>query len=258
MNSKKKMKKITSWLLAVLMIANSLPLNVMADTLSTADSDDEPVTEEQVTEQSNEENNESTTGEFFKEETDTSESGESSKEDPSYSEEKMVENPTPDDSNPTAESSSETEESISEDTVDGSNIVEVTETEQISANSQIEENVEQYTVSIEEVLEITELPDLQTTANPISFLSDGVNLREGNYEKWIDRLANLPEYATNFYEWLEENSDNDGTDDALIEIDQATAIGDGYSYQVVSFSGNLEVIFPSANPTQNEIDQAVD
>lgn len=41
-------------------------------------------------------------------------------------------------------------------------------------------------------------------------------LKEGNYAKWIDRVE-LPEYATDFYEMLEEAVDNDGIDDFLID-----------------------------------------
>lgn len=43
-----------------------------------------------------------------------------------------------------------------------------------------------------------------------------VDLASGNHEKWIDRV-NLPDYAKNFYEVLEEAVDNDGTDDFLID-----------------------------------------
>lgn len=42
------------------------------------------------------------------------------------------------------------------------------------------------------------------------------NLKDGNYERWIDRL-DLPEYAVDFYNLLEEGSDNDGVDDFMID-----------------------------------------
>ena len=130
------------------------------------------------------------------------------------------------------------------------------EFDQNMASTQMEEPAKSYAVDLEESIKVTEFPELQTTSNGISFFSDSW-LKEGNYERWIDRLADLPEYATDFYEWLEENSDNDGHDDALIEIEQASAVGDGYSYQIVSFNGELDVSFPSAQPTQDEINQAV-
>lgn len=73
-----------------------------------------------------------------------------------------------------------------------------------------------------EVMEmIVELPEIGTSAPAISWfsLSEGVvDLKEGNYEKWIDRL-DLSEaaFAKDFYASLEEGTDNDGVDDWLIE-----------------------------------------
>ncbi|MBE5741816.1 MAG: hypothetical protein E7360_00645 [Clostridiales bacterium] len=59
-----------------------------------------------------------------------------------------------------------------------------------------------------------------------------LTLKKGNYAKWIDRV-NFGEYkemARSFYEWLEENTDNDGVDDALINPTDAELfeIKDGY------------------------------
>ena len=46
--------------------------------------------------------------------------------------------------------------------------------------------------------------------------SGRVILRDGAYEKWIDRVV-LPDYALNFYDILVEASDNDGYRDYLID-----------------------------------------
>lgn len=43
----------------------------------------------------------------------------------------------------------------------------------------------------------------------------------GTHEKWIDRLdLSEVQYARDFYDWLIENSDNDGEDDVLIDVSQ--------------------------------------
>ena len=74
-----------------------------------------------------------------------------------------------------------------------------------------------------------------------------VSLADGTHEKWIDRLdLTSVEYARDFYDWLVENTDNDGIEDALIDIDDneqkithkiATIQG---SFTVDVSQGNLE------------------
>jgi len=98
--------------------------------------------------------------------------------------------------------------------------------------------------------ELCELPVLETAAPLISFFSgSGISLKDGHHEKWIDRLADLPDYATDFYAWLEENSDADGTADALIDVTMASIYssnsGTYYVYEVVSFEGTAEITYPS-------------
>ena len=64
------------------------------------------------------------------------------------------------------------------------------------------------------------MPQIETSASQWSTFSlseDGkVALKEGNHIKWIERI-NIPDYAKEFYERLEEGADGDGTDDILID-----------------------------------------
>ena len=54
-----------------------------------------------------------------------------------------------------------------------------------------------------------------------AFLQEGVRLKEGNYERWIDRIELSEELKDfdmmDFYHKLEEGTDGDGVDDILIE-----------------------------------------
>lgn len=68
-------------------------------------------------------------------------------------------------------------------------------------------------------------------------------LKDGNYEKWIDRIQ-LPQYALDVYELLEEGADYDGTDDFLIDPDSSDlveevsfAVGYDQSNQPIMMSG---------------------
>ena len=50
-----------------------------------------------------------------------------------------------------------------------------------------------------------------------------LTLKKGSYAKWIDRInfGDKKSDALDFYEWLIENSDNDGEEDALIAPETA-------------------------------------
>ncbi len=68
--------------------------------------------------------------------------------------------------------------------------------------------------------ETREMPPISTSADALSAFSLDENgnpeIKDSNEVRWIDRLADLPEYVVEFYEWLEENSDGDRVEDALI------------------------------------------
>lgn len=64
----------------------------------------------------------------------------------------------------------------------------------------------------------------------------GPALGEGNHVLWIERIANLPDYAEEFYGWLVENS---GAEGCLADPTRATAAGSGYVYPAGTVSSSL-------------------
>lgn len=81
------------------------------------------------------------------------------------------------------------------------------------------------TVEVEEDAEIVEyiseleyMGDIETSVSTSFFsLDDGlVDLKGSNEERWIDRI-DVPQEMLDFYQVLEEGTDNDGTEDVLID-----------------------------------------
>ena len=72
-------------------------------------------------------------------------------------------------------------------------------------------------------------------------------LAPGNHVRWIDRLANLPGYAWDLYNWFVENSDNDGVDDDLIDVSGAAFVDeDGWLLQpITTISGSAVLDVPA-------------
>lgn len=62
-------------------------------------------------------------------------------------------------------------------------------------------------------------------------------LKEGNYEKWVDRIDDLPDYATEFYNWLITNSKKGGA--LRTGVTDTVLPGDdpGYGYLVEYVEG---------------------
>lgn len=65
-----------------------------------------------------------------------------------------------------------------------------------------------------------------------------VSLAKGNHEKWLDRIAYLPVYAQNFYDWLVENSTAQG---ALADPTKGTNFGGEYCHSVVNVRDTIQV-----------------
>lgn len=95
----------------------------------------------------------------------------------------------------------------------------------------------------------------QTQADAISAQAEeGVTLKEGNYAEWIDRLADLPDYALEFYDWLIENTDGDGVDDMLIDPTTATLDSGDYIQVVGELTETIpcpvDDVYDTANVSQ--------
>ena len=76
--------------------------------------------------------------------------------------------------------------------------------------------------------------------------------------EWIDRIANLPDFAADFYDWMVENSDGDGSADALIDPTTGPAIEGGYYAEILTESGKAIVIPCAPDATQEEFNAALD
>lgn len=122
---------------------------------------------------------------------------------------------------------------------------------------------EEITVEVSPEIEYMELPELQTSAVSISMFAlrgnENVPLA-GTHAKWIERLdLTGADYAMPFYNWLVENSDNDGAEDALIEptATSGTVVNsDGtYYYTLKEFTGEVEFTF-TPGETQEQIKAA--
>lgn len=72
------------------------------------------------------------------------------------------------------------------------------------------------------------LPGHAVAAGPV--------VAQGNHEKWIDRIADLPDYARSFYSWLEANT---GADGALADPSKGTRVGSSFVHQLHELKGTI-------------------
>ena len=113
--------------------------------------------------------------------------------------------------------------------------------------------------------ELPVIPDMAmelpgATTNGYSFTTFARNatgnpgLHTGNHEKWIDRV-DLEAYAISLYDWLAENSDNDGNTDALIDVTQGeeylytdsetgATLAEGYVHSLTMIGGDIRLELP--------------
>ena len=109
-------------------------------------------------------------------------------------------------------------------------------------------------------IQVFEFPEMETSAESFGFFAlgqnDQVKLADGTHVEWIDRLdlTGAEEYAIPFYNWLVENSDGDGTQDALIDFTHATKMDEGeYAYPAVVSTGTVNFTFtPGGDQTAAE------
>ena len=163
----------------------------------------------------------------------------------------------------------ESEELASEEAATEETIVKELEEESLMEEPVVEETEEEEPV-VEEPREIVEVelddiyylvPETETAATAIGMysLTDGqVSLKDGNEEKWIDRLdlSDATEIRE-FYDTLVEASDNDGEEDFL--IDDAYLSTD-YNLTITEVKKTVEVNLSNAadeTVVENEIQAAV-
>lgn len=79
--------------------------------------------------------------------------------------------------------------------------------------------------------------------------ADGPTLADGNYVNWIDRIADLPDYAAAFYTWLEENAAPGG---ALVDPSLGTNLGGNYVHQVHTIEGTTRFQYSAGTSASDQ------
>ena len=62
-----------------------------------------------------------------------------------------------------------------------------------------------------------------------------IALAEGSHQQWIDRIDQLPGFASSFYTWLEDNATASGS---LADPTKGTELGDAYVYVIDTIQGS--------------------
>lgn len=87
----------------------------------------------------------------------------------------------------------------------------------------------------------------------------GVDLKEGNHEKWIDRIdLTGSDSAADFYDWLVENSDGDGKNDALIDPAHASNLDGSYVYIIKELKGTAEFSYQTGGNVSSAAKKAAE
>lgn len=86
-------------------------------------------------------------------------------------------------------------------------------------------------------------------------VDSGPSLSEGNHVLWIDRIAELPEYAEDFYDWLTQNATSTG---CLADPTKGLSVGGEYLYLAVSMTDSTSYTYSgSQTPKEAAQDAAV-
>lgn len=157
--------------------------------------------------------------------------------------------PTPD------ESIEEAVDPTPDESIEESPSTEESEEPEVLSDEAFEE--ESAVESEEEELSLPEIEPVITrseTSAPFTsgiqaLSAEGVQLKEGNYVRWIDRV-DVPQYALDFYAAMEEAVDGDGAEDWLIDPTQAET--DGQSYYVPVRSAHISASQEAFNELFNE------
>ena len=93
--------------------------------------------------------------------------------------------------------------------------------------------------------------------------ADGPSLAPGNHERWIDRIHQLPDYATDFYAWLETNAQDGGalTDPTMGQLIQGSSGSyDTYIHRFHTIEGSASFTYSGsghATAAQNAVLKAL-
>lgn len=125
-------------------------------------------------------------------------------------------------------------------------------------------NAEQYKGELWGDPVIMEPVQMETAAETLAMFTlnnSGPQLKDGNYADWIDRIDNLPDYALEFYQWLEEGANGDKIKDDLINIknDEWLISGEyAYTVEVVNTTVEVPLDYSLAAPASAQIPDPVE
>ena len=86
-----------------------------------------------------------------------------------------------------------------------------------------------------------------------SELVSGPVLAEGNHVRWIDRIGNLPTFAADFYNWMEDNIHAEG---ALVDPSVAETVGGKQVYLVETVTGTANFTYSASANLSEQAYQA--
>lgn len=82
----------------------------------------------------------------------------------------------------------------------------------------------------------------------------GPVLAQGNHEKWIDRIGQLPDFASAFYAWLEENATSTG---CLADPTNGTNLGGRYVYLLQTVQGTANYSNYAGSTEEDKAEAAI-
>ena len=85
-------------------------------------------------------------------------------------------------------------------------------------------------------------------------VGEGPQLAEGNYIRWIDRLAELPDWCTSFYQWLEKQ---DGAGGVLSDPTLVTAYNGRHMYHLTTVTNDVDFTYASGESVSDKAVEAI-
>ncbi|MBQ2244510.1 MAG: hypothetical protein II320_01580 [Oscillospiraceae bacterium] len=98
------------------------------------------------------------------------------------------------------------------------------------------------------------LLELETSVEAPKLRAAGPGLAAGTHEDWFDRLSGLPQYAVDFYGWLEDNRD---AGEALADPTVADTHNDACVYELATLPGTVSYTYSTGEDPKAKAQEAV-
>ena len=85
-------------------------------------------------------------------------------------------------------------------------------------------------------------------------VGEGPQLAEGNYVRWIDRLADMPQWSIDFYQWLERHDDEGGL---LSDPTVLTAYNGRYLHQLTTVTNDVPFTYADGESAADKALEAI-